>query len=196
VDLTGRLKFSETAKLIGSCRVYVGLDTAVTHLAAATGAPTVALYGPTNPVKWTPCPHGFGEDRNPFERTGTQHVRNVVLVRGAGDCMPCHEEGCDRHWQSKRRCMEELDAATVIRAAERALTSKKLGPIEKLPHPKLFLSFHRFRRLSAGPFLSRLFHALDEGQIREQEGLAVAGVIVTRPPALAGFADTDVDLWF
>jgi heptosyltransferase-3 len=121
VDLTGKLKFSETAKLIRSCRVYVGLDTAVTHLAAATGAPTVALFGPTNPVKWAPWPHGFREDRNPFERTGTQHVRNVVLVQGEGDCVPCHEEGCDHHRQSKSRCLEELDAAKVIRAIESAL---------------------------------------------------------------------------
>jgi heptosyltransferase-3 len=121
VDLTGKLKFSETAKLMASCRVYVGLDTAVTHLAAATGAPTVALYGPTNPVKWAPWPHGFSEDRNPFERTGTQHVGNVVLVQGSGDCVPCHEEGCDHHRQSKSRCLEELDGATVIRAIEIAL---------------------------------------------------------------------------
>lgn len=121
VNLTGRLKFSEVAELIGSCRVYLGLDTAVTHLAAATGAPTVALYGPTNPVKWAPWPAGFREDRNPFERTGTQHVGNVVLVQGKGDCVPCHEEGCDRHRQSKSRCLEELDGATVIRAIESAL---------------------------------------------------------------------------
>jgi len=121
VDLTGRLKFSETAKLIGSCKLYVGLDTAVTHLAAATGAPTVALYGPTNPVKWAPWPHGFREDRNPFERTGTQQVKNVLMVQGAGDCVPCHEEGCDRHRQSKSRCLEELNSSTVIRAIEGAL---------------------------------------------------------------------------
>jgi len=121
VDLTARLKFSEAAKLIGSCKVYVGLDTAVTHLAAATGAPTVALYGPTNPVKWAPWPYGFKEDRNPFERTGTQQVRNVVLVQGAGNCVPCHEEGCDHHRQSKSRCLEELRSEVVIRAIEMAV---------------------------------------------------------------------------
>ncbi|MCU0596378.1 MAG: glycosyltransferase family 9 protein [Desulfobacterota bacterium] len=121
VDLTGKLKFSETAKLIGSCKLYVGLDTAVTHLAAATGAPTVALYGPTNPVKWAPWPLGFREDRNPFERTGTQHVGNVVLVQGVGDCVPCHEEGCDHHRLSNSRCLEALDATVVIRAIKQAI---------------------------------------------------------------------------
>jgi len=121
VNLTGKLRFSETAKLIGSSRVYVGLDTAVTHLAADTGAPTVALYGPANPVKWAPRPHGFKEDRNPFERTDTQHVGNVVLVQGEGEGVPCHEEGCGHHRQSNSRCLEELDGATVIRAIESVL---------------------------------------------------------------------------
>jgi len=128
VNLTGRLKFPETAKLITSCKVYVGLDTAVTHLAAATGAPTVALYGPTNPVKWAPWPHGFREDRNPFDRTGTQRVGNVVLVQGSGDCVPCHEEGCDHHRQSKSRCLEELHSEVVIRAIEQAVEENGAGP--------------------------------------------------------------------
>ena len=121
VNLIGRLKLSEVAKLIASSRVYAGPDTAITHLAAGTGAATVALYGPTNPVKWAPWPHGFKENRNPFERTGTQHVGNVVLVQGKGDCVPCHEEGCDLHRQSKSRCLEELDGAMVIQAIEQAL---------------------------------------------------------------------------
>jgi lipopolysaccharide heptosyltransferase III len=121
VNLTGRLKFSEVAALIRTSRLYVGLDTAVTHLAAATGAPTVALYGPTNPVTWAPWPIGFREDRNPFGRTGTQHVGNVVLVQGAGDCVPCLLEGCDRHRQSKSRCLDELQSTTVVRAIDQAL---------------------------------------------------------------------------
>lgn len=121
LSLAGRLRFSEVAKLIASCKVYVGLDTAVTHLAAATGAPTVALYGPTNPVKWAPWPKGFKEDKNPFERTGTRQVRNVVLVQGPGDCVPCHEEGCHHHRQSKSRCLQELDAPAVIRAIEQVM---------------------------------------------------------------------------
>jgi Glycosyltransferase family 9 (heptosyltransferase) len=33
---------------------YVGNDSGVTHLAAAWGAPTVALFGPTDPEVWAP----------------------------------------------------------------------------------------------------------------------------------------------
>jgi ADP-heptose:LPS heptosyltransferase len=32
----------------------IGNDTGITHLAAAIGAPTVALFGPTDPAVWGP----------------------------------------------------------------------------------------------------------------------------------------------
>ena len=42
----GELAWPELAALIGAARAYIGPDTAITHLAAASGCPTVALYGP------------------------------------------------------------------------------------------------------------------------------------------------------
>jgi len=55
----------------------------------------------------------------PFQRTGSQQINNVSLVQGSGDCVPCHQEGCDQHRQS--RCLEELSSATVIKAVENML---------------------------------------------------------------------------
>jgi ADP-heptose:LPS heptosyltransferase len=34
--------------------VYVGNDSGVSHVAAAWGTPTVALFGPTDPLVWSP----------------------------------------------------------------------------------------------------------------------------------------------
>lgn len=34
--------------------LFLGNDSGVTHLAAATGAPTLALFGPTDPALWAP----------------------------------------------------------------------------------------------------------------------------------------------
>ena len=34
--------------------VFVGHDSGVTHLAALLGAPTIALFGPTDPARWAP----------------------------------------------------------------------------------------------------------------------------------------------
>ncbi len=39
---------------LASARVYVGNDSGITHLAAAAGAPVVALFGATNPAVWGP----------------------------------------------------------------------------------------------------------------------------------------------
>jgi heptosyltransferase III len=39
---------------LAGARLYVGNDSGVTHLAAAAGVPTVALFGPTDPRMWAP----------------------------------------------------------------------------------------------------------------------------------------------
>jgi heptosyltransferase III len=43
-----------TAALIGQATVFVGHDSGLTHLAAALGRPTVAIFGPTDPEVWGP----------------------------------------------------------------------------------------------------------------------------------------------
>lgn len=39
---------------IAQARVYIGNDSGISHLAAAAGAPVVALFGPTDPAVWAP----------------------------------------------------------------------------------------------------------------------------------------------
>jgi heptosyltransferase-3 len=45
---------TELSQALHECRFFVGHDTGVTHLAAAVGTPTVALFGPTDPAVWSP----------------------------------------------------------------------------------------------------------------------------------------------
>ncbi|HET8646880.1 MAG TPA: glycosyltransferase family 9 protein, partial [Vicinamibacteria bacterium] len=40
--------------LLARAGLVVGNDSGVTHLAAACGAPTLALFGPTDPLQWAP----------------------------------------------------------------------------------------------------------------------------------------------
>ncbi len=44
----------EVAAVLSQCRGCVGNDCGITHLAAAVGIPTVALFGPTDPEVWGP----------------------------------------------------------------------------------------------------------------------------------------------
>jgi heptosyltransferase-3 len=118
--LDGRLTWPEISALVGGARVYIGPDTANTHLAAATGTPTVALYGPTDPRVWGPWPRD-GLDR-PWETAGTvQRRRNVWLVQNPLPCLPCQQEGCERRLDSHSQCLDELTATQVIAAVEQAL---------------------------------------------------------------------------
>jgi len=114
VDLAGKLNLASVTYLISKARAYVGPDTVVTHLAAATGTPTVALFGPSNPVKWGPWPMGYNKNSNPYKMKGTQRVNNVIVLQGEGDCVPCMEEGCERHINSLSDCLQNLPSARVI----------------------------------------------------------------------------------
>ena len=48
------LPVEELAAFLSLCGCYLGNDSGVTHLAAAVGAPAVALFGPTDPDVWGP----------------------------------------------------------------------------------------------------------------------------------------------
>lgn len=50
----GELSFGEIGALAAGARLYVGNDTGLTHLAAAAGAKTVMILGPTDPRRYAP----------------------------------------------------------------------------------------------------------------------------------------------
>ena len=49
-----RLSLEELGGVLANASLYLGNDSGVTHLAAAVGAPTVAVFGPTDPHIWEP----------------------------------------------------------------------------------------------------------------------------------------------
>lgn len=55
--LAGAVQYADLYRLAGWIRgaaAYIGNDSGITHLAAATGVPTVALFGYSNPRIWAP----------------------------------------------------------------------------------------------------------------------------------------------
>lgn len=121
INLAGRLSLSQSACLLSRAKIYVGPDTVMTHIAAAVGAPTVALFGPSNPVKWGPWPQGYAQPQNPYRLRGTQTVGRVTLLQGQGECVPCMEEGCERHVRSLSACLQNLSSQEMIAAAQKLL---------------------------------------------------------------------------
>lgn len=54
VSWVDRLSFQEIGALAAEALVYIGNDSGLTHLAAASGAKTVMLMGPTDPKRYAP----------------------------------------------------------------------------------------------------------------------------------------------
>jgi len=126
INLAGKISLPTLGCLLSRAALYVGTDTAVTHMAAALGTPTVALFGPSNPIKWGPWPKEWlVSAQSPWKFKGTQRQGNVILLQGEGDCVPCLHEGCDRHINSLSDCLQYLQAARVVAAAEQLLHSER-----------------------------------------------------------------------
>jgi ADP-heptose:LPS heptosyltransferase len=54
VDLVGALELPAVAALLARARLFVGNDSGLMHLAAASGAPTLGLFGPSRPEEYAP----------------------------------------------------------------------------------------------------------------------------------------------
>src|SRR5260221_5244396 len=112
--------WAETMTLLAKARLYIGPDTSVTHLAAAAGRPTVALFGPMDPRVWGPWP--VGGLATPWDASGTiQNRSNVWIVQNPLPCLPCTFEGCERHIGSRSVCFDELKPEQVLTAIDRAI---------------------------------------------------------------------------
>ncbi len=130
VNLIGRVTLPALGYLLSRAALYVGTDTAVSHMAAAIGVPSVVLFGPSNPVKWGPWPKDFPADaQSPWHKQGSQGQGNVCLLQGEGDCVPCLAEGCDRHVNSLSDCLQRMSVHRVIQAAETMLRKREINVV-------------------------------------------------------------------
>jgi ADP-heptose:LPS heptosyltransferase len=100
IDLVGKDPLTAYAAL-RRARLYIGNDTGFTQLAAAAGAPTLALFGPSDDRIWRP----WGE--------------NVRVVRGARTLEEIRR--VDSTLSAQVRHMIDLSADSVLSAAESLL---------------------------------------------------------------------------
>ena len=72
VDLVGKLALPEVAAVLRRAALYLGNDSGLMHLAAAAGAPTIGLFGQSDPREYGPCgPRAVAvqADGEPFRTT-------------------------------------------------------------------------------------------------------------------------------
>ena len=122
IDSKGQLNLPQVKTLLDGAALYIGVDTSVTHLAAACEIRTIALFRPTPPTNFGPWPNGFIGERPYQLRDRTQIVGKVCILQGPGDCVPCRKAGCFDTANSKSECLDLLEPSQVLEATERMLS--------------------------------------------------------------------------
>lgn len=106
--LLAEAPLARVAAALSHCRLFLGNDSGLTHLAAALGGPRVlALFGPTNPAVWAP----------PGEQ--------VRILTG-----PCPQAPCARGREipcPEPRCLKDLSPERVLAEARAILSA---GPVD------------------------------------------------------------------
>ncbi|MEW5722381.1 MAG: glycosyltransferase family 9 protein [Thermodesulfobacteriota bacterium] len=172
LDLMGRTSLEELAGVLSRLDLVVTADTGTMHLAAAVGAPLLALFmGPA-----------FCHETGPYGR-------GHVVLQGRLDCSPCTE---DRPSCTDHACRWLITPAAVFRTARwilldregRPPSERELGPgVELLVsdldrfgvvyRPRLWTPLSRTEVLAlayreAGRGLMRPSYLLDAGEIAEE----------------------------
>jgi len=84
VRFAENLPLPTLAALLAGCRLFIGHDSGVSHIAAAAGAPCVLLFGPTDPAVWAPANSGVQIVASP---TGSMNDIALDSVRDIADSL-------------------------------------------------------------------------------------------------------------
>jgi len=126
ISLNGKLRLAEVSELIAGSRIYVGVDTVASHVAASHGTPTVVLFGPDSAQSWGPWPAGYVSDRSPWQDGRTQRHGNVWIVQSTKRCETCPEGSCRKAREKSSGCppMISITSAQVIDAIAATLENR------------------------------------------------------------------------
>lgn len=104
VNLSGLLSLKSLAALTAKAKLFIGVDSAPMHIAAAVQTPVVALFGPSGDIEWGPW------------------MVACRVVTSQHPCRPCGNDGCGGGKVSE--CLTTLPAARVLAAANELLAAQ------------------------------------------------------------------------
>jgi len=101
VNLGGQLTLKQLAALTAQAKLFIGVDSAPMHIAAAMQTPVLALFGPSGDKEWGPwmVPHR--------------------VITSDHSCRPCGQDGCGGGKISE--CLTTLPVERVLAAAHELL---------------------------------------------------------------------------
>jgi len=94
VVFSGDLSLKELGGVLADARLYIGVDSAPSHLAAAMNVPSIVLFGPTGAYNWGPWTAAAGEHPYPLKK-GIQRAGKNVVLQQDWPCVPCGKAGCE-----------------------------------------------------------------------------------------------------
>jgi heptosyltransferase-3 len=121
VDTSGELNFNQLVSLFQRTSLYIGPDTSVTHLAAASGIRVLGIFGPTNPMRWGPWPSVGHISQSYMPRAKEQKIHNITLLQSDLPCVPCSKAGCANHNQSQSDCLIDISPDRSFKKIEELL---------------------------------------------------------------------------
>jgi heptosyltransferase-3 len=101
VDVSGQLSLKSLAALTAKAKLFIGVDSAPMHIAAAMQTPVVALFGPSGDIEWRPW------------------MVPCRIITSDHPCRPCGNDGCGGGKVSE--CLTTLPVARVLAAANELL---------------------------------------------------------------------------
>jgi lipopolysaccharide heptosyltransferase II len=103
-NLCGKTTLGDVVDLLAAADAAVSNDSGLLHVAAAAGAPLVAIYGSSSPTFTPPLT-----------------ARATILYRGI-ECSPCFARECPL---GHLRCLREIEPGDVLAAVEKALAAPR-----------------------------------------------------------------------
>jgi heptosyltransferase-3 len=101
-DFSGKLSLKQLAALAGRAKLFIGVDSAPMHIAAAMQTPTVALFGPSGEFEWAPW-----------------RVPHRIVASTEHPCRPCGNDGCGGGKVSE--CLTRLPVEAALSAVDSLL---------------------------------------------------------------------------
>jgi len=97
-------KLDVAAAMIKKCRLFIGNDSSLMHIAAISGVPTIGIFGPANPL-----------------RTGPRGLKAGV-ISGKSGCSPCYsfkDLGKPIRCKAGLECLNSVSVDDVLALAEK-----------------------------------------------------------------------------
>lgn len=108
INACAKTSVNQLASLIKRCSLYISADSSPLHIAAATGVPVIAFFGPTDPARHMPP------------------AKNQIIIRRELECSPCYKPKC-RH----RKCMNLITVEEVLEAIDKLFIKVKVQSLKE-----------------------------------------------------------------